>query len=163
MLQFEKERHTLLCILKLFTNIIHQLSLKMHGYPQFSFWISVVLIKIYISCIIINRGKNTFELVSTVLKIANIDTLYDRHEWLSLKIFNEISHTNDHKLASLLPPRAKCRKLRNKGTFDIPSLLLSAIFIELVYFQFFKCLLIFSINSFICFYISIILNYFIHR
>ena len=27
-LQFEKERHTLLCILKLFTNIVHQLSLK---------------------------------------------------------------------------------------------------------------------------------------
>ena len=27
-LQFEKERHTLLCILKLFTNIIHEISLK---------------------------------------------------------------------------------------------------------------------------------------
>ena len=27
-LRFEKERHTLLCILKLFTNIIHELSLK---------------------------------------------------------------------------------------------------------------------------------------
>ena len=27
-LQFEKERHTFLCIIKLFTNIIHQLSLK---------------------------------------------------------------------------------------------------------------------------------------
>ena len=27
-LQFEKERHTLLCILKLFTDIIHELSLK---------------------------------------------------------------------------------------------------------------------------------------
>ena len=26
--QFEKERHTLLCILKHFTNIIHELSLK---------------------------------------------------------------------------------------------------------------------------------------
>ena len=26
--QFEKERHTLLCILKLFTNIVHELSLK---------------------------------------------------------------------------------------------------------------------------------------
>ena len=26
--QFEKERHTLLCIIKLSTNIIHQLSLK---------------------------------------------------------------------------------------------------------------------------------------
>ena len=28
MLQFEKERHSLLCILKIFTNIIHELSLK---------------------------------------------------------------------------------------------------------------------------------------
>ena len=34
----------------------------MRGYPQFSFWISVELVKIYISSIIINRGKNTFEL-----------------------------------------------------------------------------------------------------
>ena len=42
----------------------------MRGYPQFSFWISIVLVKIYISCIIINRGKNTFELVGTVLKTA---------------------------------------------------------------------------------------------
>ena len=40
----------------------------MHGYPQFSFWISMTLVKIYISCIIINRGKNTFELVGIVLK-----------------------------------------------------------------------------------------------
>ena len=40
-LQFEKERHTLLCILKLFADIIHELSLKMRGYPQFSFWISI--------------------------------------------------------------------------------------------------------------------------
>ena len=40
----------------------------MRGYPQFSFWISIALVKIYISCIIINRGKNTFELVGTVLK-----------------------------------------------------------------------------------------------
>ena len=40
---------------------------KMRGYPQFSFWISMKLVKIYISCIIINRGKNTFELVGTAL------------------------------------------------------------------------------------------------
>ena len=41
---------------------------KMRGYPQFSFWISITLVKIYIPCIIINRGKNTIELVGTVLK-----------------------------------------------------------------------------------------------
>ena len=40
---------------------------KMRGYPQFSFWISMTLVKIYISCIIINRRKNTFDLVGTVL------------------------------------------------------------------------------------------------
>ena len=39
----------------------------MRGYPQFSFWISIALFKIYIFCIIINRGENTFELVGTVL------------------------------------------------------------------------------------------------
>ena len=67
-LQFEKERHTLFCNLKLFTNIIHQLSVKNAWLPQFSFWISIALVKIYIFCIIINRRKNTFELVGTVLK-----------------------------------------------------------------------------------------------
>ena len=40
----------------------------MRGYPQFSFWISIKLVTIYIFRIIINRGKNTFELVGTVLK-----------------------------------------------------------------------------------------------
>ena len=66
-LQFEKELHTLLCISELFTNIVHELSLKNAWLPQFSFWISIILVKIYISCIIINQGKNTFELVGTVL------------------------------------------------------------------------------------------------
>ena len=42
------------------------------------------------------------------LKMANIKTLYDRRELLSLKLFNEISHTIDHKLASLLAPTCKC-------------------------------------------------------
>ena len=40
----------------------------MRGYPQFSLWISIALAKIYISCIIITEGKNTFELVGTALK-----------------------------------------------------------------------------------------------
>ena len=40
---------------------------KMRGYPQFSFWISITLVKIYIPCVIINGGKNTIELVGTVL------------------------------------------------------------------------------------------------
>ena len=36
-LQFEKECHTLLCILKLFRNIIHQLSLKNTWLPPIFF------------------------------------------------------------------------------------------------------------------------------
>jgi len=35
--QFEKERHTLCCILKLFTDIIHQLSLKNVRLPPIFF------------------------------------------------------------------------------------------------------------------------------
>ena len=57
MLQFEKEHLTLLCILKLFTDIFHELSLKNAWLPQFSCWISIGLVKIYISCIITHRGN----------------------------------------------------------------------------------------------------------
>ena len=49
----------------MFMNIIY-IFCKMCGYPQFSSWISVTLVKIYISCLIINHGKNTFELVDTI-------------------------------------------------------------------------------------------------
>ena len=66
-LQFEKERRTLLCILELYTNIVHEVSLKNAWLPPIFFWISITLGKIYLSCIMINRGKNTFELVGTVL------------------------------------------------------------------------------------------------
>ena len=44
----------------------------MRGYPQFSFWISITLVKIYICCIIINRGKNTFEQVGTVFNVTRL-------------------------------------------------------------------------------------------
>ena len=57
-LQFGKERHTLLCILKLFTNyIIHELSLKNVWLPPIFF---LDFNKIYISCIITHRGENIF-------------------------------------------------------------------------------------------------------
>ena len=72
---------------------------KKRGYPQFCFWISITLVKIYIPCVIINRGKNTIELVGTVLKGAwkiiqncldgNNFTLTDtrnRHEMIQFKI-----------------------------------------------------------------------------
>ena len=41
----------------------------MRGYPKFSFSISIALFKIYISRTMVNRGKNTFELVGTVLNM----------------------------------------------------------------------------------------------
>ena len=37
---------------------------KMHGYPQFSFWIPRVLTKIYFLRIVLNREKNITVLVS---------------------------------------------------------------------------------------------------
>ena len=36
-LQFEKERHALLCILELYTSIVHELSLKNAWLPPISF------------------------------------------------------------------------------------------------------------------------------
>ena len=39
----------------------------MCGYPQFSFWISITLVKICFSPIFSKLCKNTFELVGTVL------------------------------------------------------------------------------------------------
>ena len=40
----------------------------MRGYPQFSFWISITLVKICFSRIFRKPRKNTFELVGTVIK-----------------------------------------------------------------------------------------------
>ena len=59
-LQFEKERHTLLCILKLFIDIIHVLSLKNAWLPPIFFLDSIGLVKIYISCIITHQRKIIF-------------------------------------------------------------------------------------------------------
>ena len=59
-LQFEKERRTLLCILKLCTDIIHELSLKNAWLPPIFFLDFNRTCKIYISCIITHRGKNIF-------------------------------------------------------------------------------------------------------
>ena len=56
-LPFGKERHTLLCILKLFTNIVDYLSLKNAWLPQFSFWISIILVNICFSRTLINQAK----------------------------------------------------------------------------------------------------------
>ena len=42
----------------------------MPGYPQFSFWISITLVKICFSRIVRKLRKNTIELVGTVLKFV---------------------------------------------------------------------------------------------
>ena len=57
----------------------------MRGYRQFSFSISITLVKIYISRIITNRGKNTFELVGTALN-RNLYTLYI-HLFVMLQLY----------------------------------------------------------------------------
>ena len=70
-LQFAKERHTLPCILKLFTNIIHQLSLKNAWLSPISFF------DFNNTCLDLHflhnhkPEKNTFELVGTVLNNLN--------------------------------------------------------------------------------------------
>ena len=46
----------------------------MRGYPQFSFWIPIILPKTFFSHIVINRAKNTSLLVGTVLKIMALDS-----------------------------------------------------------------------------------------
>ena len=63
-LQFEKERHALLCISKLFINVIHQLSLQNAWLPQVSFWISIAL---EIHFLQNHKPGQKFELVGTVL------------------------------------------------------------------------------------------------
>ena len=43
----------------------------MRGYPQFPFWISIGLVKIYISCIITHREKNIFNQQAPSLKLLS--------------------------------------------------------------------------------------------
>ena len=45
---------------------------KVRGYPKFSFWISITLVKICFSRIFSKQRKNTFELVGTALKEQTI-------------------------------------------------------------------------------------------
>ena len=63
---------------------------KMRGYPQFSFWISITLVKIYIPCVVINRGKNTIELVGTVLKLPLCDKCDNCHFVINVSVIVSI-------------------------------------------------------------------------
>ena len=49
----------------------------MPGYPQVSFWISITLVKFCFSCVFSKPGKNTFELVGTVLNTCRRYFRYD--------------------------------------------------------------------------------------
>ena len=64
----------------------------MRGYPQFSFWISIKLVKICFSRIFSKPRKNTFELVGTVLKKL-INILWDT--------FQQKSNTKIKKLKKI--------------------------------------------------------------
>ena len=44
----------------------------MHGYPQFSFWVSITLVEICFSHIFIKPRKNTFALVGNVLNYISV-------------------------------------------------------------------------------------------
>ena len=48
-----------------FVHIEAMVSLKMHGYPHFSFWIPKLLAKFCFLCIVLNRAKNIPLLVGT--------------------------------------------------------------------------------------------------
>ena len=55
------------------------------------------------------------------LKEANIPTLFDRREMLSIDLFKDMVDNKNHKLAELLPPRNVCnRNLRNERIFTVP-------------------------------------------
>ena len=67
---------------------------KMRGYTQFSFWISITLVKIYVPCVIINRGKNTIELVGTVLKKLHISLFFIQIEFFERKVERKLGRIN---------------------------------------------------------------------
>ena len=57
---------------------------------QFSFWISITLVKIYIPCVIINGGKNTIELVGTVLNNIETKSIYFFFFLQTIERINEV-------------------------------------------------------------------------
>ena len=79
----------------------------MRGYPQFSFWISITLVKICFSRIFSKPRKNTFELAGAVLKSAitvvtesmDFGNLFPyrsfsaRRDWLLPEHYNELGKT----------------------------------------------------------------------
>ena len=68
-LQFGKNATHLFAFYGLLNNRCLIISKKMHGSPQFSFWIAIALAKIRFSRIVINRAKiMTSVLVGTVLR-----------------------------------------------------------------------------------------------
>ena len=67
----------------------------MRGYPQFSFWISITLVKICFFRIFSKPRKNTFELVGTILKNNTVLGKKNANKFCAFRYFlrkyNEIS------------------------------------------------------------------------
>lgn len=59
---------------------------------------------------------------SDALDVACISTAFDRRDKLSCELFEDMIKNKDHKLASLLSPRAiHCNELRNVRSFIVPN------------------------------------------
>ena len=104
---------------------------KMRGYPQFSFWISITLVKIYIPCVIINRGKNTIELVGTVLNSVTKRPEKFRIGWDLSPLtkpannFFSICHARDKFLPDMQPVWSD-KKRRENNLFQSNKITLDA-------------------------------------
>ena len=85
----------------------------MRGYPQFSFWISITLVKICFSRIFSKPRKNTFELVGTALNLGeNLSSSADvLHKISDLAIHVVILQTTAKKWTKLKNARPGCAKL----------------------------------------------------
>ena len=61
---------------------------------------------------------------SSALAASRLLSLYERREFLSNKLFNDIVISSQHKLKSLLPPKSSCytEHLRTRRTFKLPEI-----------------------------------------
>ena len=55
------------------------------------------------------------------LELARLETLFDRRQAQTVKMFQDISNNPDHKLYSFLPqPNKFCFNLRNSKRYHVP-------------------------------------------
>ena len=98
----------------------------MGGYPQFSLWISITLVKICFSRIASKPRKNTFELVGTVLKRSALCTSPLNCNFPHF-VAKEISFISNLKLPSM---NQKSRKNRLDNVCKYPKMLLGVCYNE---------------------------------